>query len=216
MLLSAENVHASYGEKAVLDGVSLSFEKGEIVGVKGGNGSGKSTLCRLLAGLPPEGLSFSGKIEVNGEDVFSISVARRSAQIGIVFQNPENQLFSPSVESELAFAPENLCVPRAEIAKRIDYALKILQIEHLRDRQTNSLSGGEKQLTAIASVLTMQPEIIIADEITARIDESGREKIRCFLKAFAAAGGLVITVSHIESDLAQCTRIIDFDRGAGI
>lgn len=209
MRLSIKNLTVKYGEKTILQNIGFDVCEGEILGIFGGNGTGKSTLCRCVAGLPPhEAQIAEGGIFFDGKNVSDMTVAEKAHSVGIIFQNPETQLFSPSVEDELAFAPENLLVPREEIEKRIGFALKICRIEHLRHASTAKLSGGEKQLVAIASVLTMQPKVLVADEITARVDREGREKIRACLKAFAAAGGAVLMVSHIESELEICSKII--------
>jgi energy-coupling factor transporter ATP-binding protein EcfA2 len=218
MKLEIKRFSVSYGERKVINKLDLSLSEGEILGVYGRNGSGKSTLCLAIMNLLPDSALISGNIYIDGKKTEDLTVRERAAAIGIIFQNPDSRLFSPSVEDELAFAPENLMFKRGEIEERIEYALNLLDIKHLRDRHTNSLSGGEKQLVAIASVLTMRPAILIADEITSRIDVAGREKIRNCLIEFARAGGSVLTVSHNREDLSIATRhfCIDDNRESAV
>lgn len=213
MILTVENLSISYGDNLVVDNLSFSVKKGEILFVCGKNGSGKSSICLAIAGLISEDATVLGNIIIDGKDFSKLAQAEKSQLLGIIFQNPETQLFSPTVEDELSFAPENLCLDREEIEKRICYALEICDIKHLRKRETNSLSGGEKQLVAIASVLTMQPKILIADEITARIDSEGRIKIRNCIKNYAQEG-TVLLISHNKEDKKICDRILNIDRGA--
>lgn len=216
MKLVAENLGLIYDKSLIFKNLSLSLSEGEILAVKGGNGSGKSSLCLCLGGLMDksvENVKYRGKITYDGKILDEMSVAERCAAVGMIFQNPDNQLFSPIVLDELAFAPENLAVPREEIQKRVDDALNLCQITHLKNARTNMLSGGEKQLVAIAAVLTMQPKILIADEITSRIDMDRKELVRKILLDFASRGGGVVMVSHNDKDLEIATRIITLTRG---
>jgi energy-coupling factor transporter ATP-binding protein EcfA2 len=127
-----------------------------------------------------------------------MSVAEKCACCGIIFQSTAKHLFLPTVTDELAFAMENLCIERNEMIRRIDKVLFDLDIEHLRHRKINTLSGGEKQSVAIASVLTMQPKVLICDEITASLDEEKRGRIISTLNEFRNEGGVVVLVSHGE------------------
>lgn len=216
MIISVENLGLKFGDNLIFKHLSFELAKGEILAVKGGNGSGKSSLCLCLGGLlepdPPD-VKFRGQVLYDGKNVLDMSVADRARAVGLIFQNPDNQLFSPLVIEELAFAPENLAVPREEIKKRVDNALAVCGIEHLKNASTSTLSGGEKQLVAIASVLTMQPEVLIADEITSRIDTDRKDTVRKILKDFAASGGIVVIVSHNERDLDIASRFITLERG---
>jgi energy-coupling factor transport system ATP-binding protein len=213
--LRVKQISLSYGDTAIFQNLSLSLCEGEILGIKGDNGSGKSSLCLCLSGLIGEedGVRLCGEILYDGKPLQKMSIAERCTAVGIVFQNPDSQLFSPTVTEELAFGPENLCIPRQEIAARIEEALRLCGIEHLKNAKTHLLSGGEKQLVAIASVLTMHPKILIADEITARVDIEKKERIRNILKSFASNGGAVVLVSHNSRDLAVATKTLELERG---
>lgn len=215
MNLAAEKLCLNYGDTTIFRNLSLSLGKGEILALKGANGSGKSSLCLCLGGLigAERGIEFRGGIFYDKKPLQTMTIGQRCRAVGMIFQNPDNQLFSPLVIEELAFAPENLALPRAEIIARIDEALTLCGIEHLRKARTNSLSGGEKQLVAIASVLTMKPAILIADEITSRIDREKKETVRKILLSFAAQGGGVILVSHNPQDLAIATKTIELEKG---
>lgn len=216
MKLTAKDLSLSYGDSVIFEHLSPEVKEGEILAIKGQNGSGKSSLCLCLGGLIGEergDLRYSGEVFLDGKPLSKMPVAERCASLGMVFQNPDSQLFSPLVTEELAFAPENLCVPRQEIAARIEKALEICGIGHLRNARTNMLSGGEKQLVALASVLTMQPKILIADEITARADAEKKERIRKILTSFAAGGGAVVMVSHNAKDLSVATKILELEKG---
>jgi energy-coupling factor transport system ATP-binding protein len=208
-VLEIKNLTLSYEEKTLFSDLSFCVNEGEIVGVRGLNGAGKTTLCKRIAGLKPQGLLSEGSVLLYGTEVDKLSVADRCGNLSIVFQEPEAQLFSPYVEDELAFAQENLCIERAEIKKRISAIARLVGIEHLIKQKTNNLSGGEKQLVAIAGALVMYPRVLIADEITARLYKDAKENIRCLIKDFAKNGGAVVFVHHTNDDAAICTRFID-------
>lgn len=205
-MIKVKGLSVSYGNKKVIDNFNFELSEGEIVALTGKNGSGKSTFCMALLDLLDKDIvNIKGEILLFDKPLGTISRAEKSKYIGIIFQEPDYQLFSPNVEAELAFAPENLCLPREAIEERIQWALSVCGIEHLRNRNTNSLSGGEKQLVAIASTLTMRPKILVADEITAQIDSENSAKIREILVNHAK-GGAVIIVTHSEDDLKICSR----------
>ncbi len=208
MLLEVNNLTIKYGSTKVINNVSFNLHSGEILGIIGKNGSGKTSLCKAVAGVLDDA-EITGKVILNGSDNKDLSIAERCQNIGIIFQEPDTQLFSPTVIDELAFAVENLCIEREEIKNRITLALNLCSIMHLKERDTNSLSGGEKQLVAIASVLTMQPKIIVADEITSRVDTENKGKVFEILSTFAKNQGGVIFVSHNDNDLEICNRIME-------
>ncbi|HQC55005.1 MAG TPA: ABC transporter ATP-binding protein [Clostridia bacterium] len=216
MNLKVNKLGLKYGKTVIFNNLSFELNEGEILGFKGHNGSGKSSLCLCLAGLFEEEFArdnIRGEILYNGVNLNDMTIADRCNAFGLIFQNPDNQLFSPLVIEELAFAPENLNIERKEMEKRINDALKICKIEHLKHAKTNALSGGEKQLVAIASILTMQPKVLIADEITSRIDKEKIDDIRQILVDFAQNGGSVVMISHNENDLKIANRIITLERG---
>ena len=167
------------GEKPAFKDVNLKINQGEFVIITGPSGCGKTTLCRCFNGLIPHfyGGKLEGEITVCGLNVREYPTYEIAQHVGMVFQNPENQLFALSVEKDVAFGLENLGVPREEIRRRVDWALKITGIYDLRNRAPYELSGGQQQRVAIASVLAMSPEVIVLDEPTSFLDPMGAEKI---------------------------------------
>ena len=214
--ISFENVHFSYdeGEKDAfaLNGVSLSVQEGEFVAVLGHNGSGKSTLARLTDGLLTPS---SGRITVLGMDagdpkkLFEIR-----KNVGIVFQNPDNQTVASIVEDDIAFGPENIGVPRAEIGERIDAALSAVGMTEYRNASPARLSGGQKQRIAIAGVLALRPKIMILDEATAMLDPRGRkEVIDVVLRLNKQDGITVVLITHFPEEALLADRAIVMNRG---
>src|SRR5208337_286613 len=162
-----------------MEKISLSIEKGEFVILTGPSGCGKTTFCRCLNGLIPNFYSgeLQGELFVDEVNVSDKSTAELSQHIGFVFQNPENQLFSLSVERDVAFGLENLGVPREEALERVRWAMKSTGIEDLREKAPYELSGGQQQRAAIAGVLAMKPNIIVLDEPTSFLDPRSAEEI---------------------------------------
>ena len=195
-----------------LRGISFSIRKGEYVGLLGMNGSGKSTLARLLNGLlkPTE-----GNVYINGIDTAdpaNLFDIRR--MVGMVFQNPDNQLVCPIVEEEIAFGAENLELPLAEIKRRVDWALQICGLENKRHQAPHLLSGGQKQMVALASVLAMLPEYLVLDEPTSMLDPQSRRMLLKQLYLLNKQEGVtIIFVSHNPEDLLQADRLIVLDQG---
>jgi energy-coupling factor transport system ATP-binding protein len=208
-VLEVKNLTLGYGDRILFEDLSFELKEGQILGIAGSNGTGKSTLCKRIAAIRQGELSSTGQVLLYGTEVLSLSAAERCKHMAVIFQEPETQLFSPFVCDELAFACENLLVERQQIKKRIDFVTKLCGIEHLTDKRTNNLSGGEKQLIAIAAALTVYPRLIIADEITARLDTDARQRIRKVLVDFADSGGAVIFVHHAKDDAEICHSIIE-------
>lgn len=182
----------------VLDHVNLAFEKGKITIITGKSGSGKSTLCYCLCGLIPSSIKgdFSGEVLLLNRKVNELTVLERTQTIGIVFQNPATQLFSPTIEDELAFGPENLNIDREVIGKRITDTLKRLGMERYRYENPNHLSGGEQQLIAIGSVLIVEPEILVCDEIFSFMDADHIKEMKKLLVELKNEGRTIILVNH--------------------
>lgn len=207
-----DNVSFSYDKKTkVVDGLSLEIEKGEFVAVVGRNGSGKSTAAKLINGLL---MPDSGKVYVNGidtsvtDDIFAVR-----SSVGMVFQNPDNQMVATIVEDDVAFGPENLGVRREEIGERIDFALAATGIEKFRDKPSAELSGGQKQRVAIAGVLAVKPQILILDEATSMLDPLGRKEVNEVIKKLNENGMTVVTVTHYMEEAVDADRVIVFDGG---
>jgi energy-coupling factor transporter ATP-binding protein EcfA2 len=162
-----------------MENVSISIEKGEFVILTGPSGCGKTTFCRCLNGLIPNFYSgeLQGELKVDEIDVSGKSTAELATRVGFVFQNPENQLFSLSVERDVAFGLENLGMPREEAAERVEWAMEATGITELRNKAPYELSGGQQQRAAIAGVLAMHPSIIVLDEPTSFLDPKSAEEI---------------------------------------
>lgn len=215
-ILKTENLHFSYptedAPKLVLDGVDLEIEAGSFVAILGHNGSGKSTLAKHMnAILLPSG----GKVYVSGMDTTDerqLLNIRRT--VGMVFQNPDNQIVANVVEEDCAFGPENLGVPPAEIRERVDTALKTVGMYHLREHAPHLLSGGQKQRIAIAGVLAMKPQCIVLDEPTAMLDPIGRQEVVETIKKLNIESGVtVILITHHMDEAAQAGRLIVMSDG---
>ncbi len=186
-----------------LDNINLKIERNKFILLCGETGSGKTTLIRCFNGLIPQFYAgyYRGSVEVKGEDTAKIPIADLSTEIGIVFQNPENQLIAMNVEHELAFGLENLGVPREEMERRITEVVKITEIEHLLEKAPFELSGGEQQRVAIASILVLNPRVIVLDEPTALLDPYMAEKIIGLLKKIQAEREITILISEHRLDL---------------
>ncbi len=217
-ILSVENITFSYpaqegaAPKLTLDGVSLAIEPGSFVAVLGRNGSGKSTLARHLNALL---LPAGGKVYVLGMDTAEEEhlLAIRKA-VGMVFQNPDNQIVANVVEEDVAFAPENLGYAPEEIRRRVDEALKQVGMCEYRTHAPHLLSGGQKQRIAIAGVLAMHPKCVVFDEPTAMLDPQGRKDVLRILKALRDTQGCtVILITHHMDEAAQADRVIVMKKG---
>jgi energy-coupling factor transport system ATP-binding protein len=180
------------GVKA-LDGVSLSIDKQELVGIVGENGAGKTTLVRHINGLLKP---TSGSVTVEGKDTHSVSVAQLARHVGIAFQNPDHQLFSESVEREITFALKNFGFDQSLIEQRLNWALEFFGLEEYRKSSPLILSGGEKKRLTLASILAWDPDILVLDEPTVGQDALQKEKLAEIAKMLHAAGKTIIVVSH--------------------
>ena len=212
--IEVRNLGFSYSEEEpkVLDGINLKIEKGSYTAILGHNGCGKSTLAKLLCGilLPNEGqVLVDGMDTADEEKSFEIR-----KKCGMVFQNPDNQLVASVVEEDIAFAPENLGLPREEIRKRVDDALATVDMTKFAKHSTYKLSGGQKQRIAIAGILAMSPECIVFDEATAMLDPTGRKEIVSAMKRLNKEMGLtVVTITHYMNEAIEADRIIVMNKG---
>jgi len=218
-IIKTENLTYTYpiGEKPAFSNVSITINKGEFVLLTGPSGCGKTTLCRCFNGLIPHFYNgtLEGKITVAGMDVTEHPIHEFAQHVGLVFQNPENQLFALSVEKDVAFALENLGLPREEIRRRVDWALEVTGITDLKDRAPYELSGGQQQRVAIASVLAMKPDVIVLDEPTSFLDPLSAKKIFDVIGGLNRGLGITIILVEHRLDLAAryADRIIVMDEG---
>ncbi|MGN0475363.1 MAG: energy-coupling factor transporter ATPase [Acutalibacteraceae bacterium] len=216
--ISAQNVYFQYEStdgtppKEVLHGVSIDIRKGEFVALLGHNGSGKSTMAKHMnAILLPSG----GKVLVGGMDTSDDNLLmdiRRA--VGMVFQNPDNQLVATIVEEDVAFGPENLGVPSDEIRERVDEALKAVGMYEYRRHAPHKLSGGQKQRVAIAGIIAMRPQCIVFDEPTAMLDPRGRQEVMSTIDKLKNDLGItVVLITHYMDEAARADRVIIMDDG---
>ncbi|HEY8487064.1 MAG TPA: energy-coupling factor transporter ATPase [Limnochordales bacterium] len=215
-LIRIEGVRFRYGPSPaapwVLDGVNLEVYPGEMVAWVGPNGSGKSTLARHLNGflLPQEGRVVVAGMDTRDEGC--LWAIRRT--VGMVFQNPDNQLVAATVEEDVAFGPENLGLEPAEIARRVEQALEWVGMTPWRHHPPHQLSGGQKQRVAIAGVLAMRPACLVLDEPTSMLDPQGREEVLATLQSLRRQHGLaVVYITHRMGEAALCDRVVVLHEG---
>lgn len=197
--------------------VNIKVKKGEFIGIIGVNNSGKSTLCRICNGLIPHSFSgeFTGDILLENRSIKDMETARLAEKVGSVFSDPEAQLSQITVFDELAFGPSNLGIPKAEIFDRVKQILKLMDLDSMSSRSPFQLSGGEQQRVAIASVLSMNPDILVLDEPTSNLDPISTERIFDVISALNQQEGItVLLVEHeIELLARYASRIIVMDQG---
>jgi energy-coupling factor transporter ATPase len=218
-IIETKNLTYTYpgGTKPSIRDVSIKIEKGEFTLITGPSGCGKTTLCRCFNGLIPHFYQgeINGEITISGLKASEHPIQELAKHVGLVFQDPENQLFALSVEKDVAFGMENLGVPRGEMRKRVDWALKLAGIYDLRERPPHELSGGQQQRAAIASVLAMQPEVIVLDEPTSFLDPLGAKKIfEVIYELNKTLGITIILVEHrLDLTAKYANHIIILDEG---
>lgn len=213
-IISFENVHYTYpgDDMESLCGIDLAIEKGQFTAVLGHNGSGKSTLAKHMnAILVPD----EGRVLINGIDTADeerVLDVRRC--VGMVFQNPDNQIVANVVEEDVAFGPENLGVPTAEIRRRVDDALAAVGMEQFARHAPHLLSGGQKQRIAIAGVIAMEPKCIVLDEPTAMLDPRGRREVIDTIGRLNREKGItVVLITHHMDEAAKAQRVVVLDKG---
>ena len=210
--IEAEGIHFAYPEsEEILKGISLTVKKGEFVSLVGQNGSGKTTFAKHFNGLlrPTK-----GKISILGADAKNFSIAELSRKVGHLFQNPENQIFEETVFSEIAFGPRNLGLPEDEVKERVDRVLRTTRLSKYSDTHPLSLSGGEKQRLALASVSVMEPQILVLDEPTTGLDLLSIQGILDIVKELHKRNVTVLLITHdmgLVSELSE--RVVVMDRG---
>jgi len=197
-------------QQQALHSVSFDIERGSFVAIVGPNGSGKSTLAKHLNALL---LPTEGSIYVDGLDTKTSDPILVRSKVGMVFQNPDNQLVSSIVEDDIAFGPENLGVAPEDIRRRVDEALDCVSMTEHKKKGPHLLSGGQKQRVAIAGVLAMETECIVFDEPTAMLDPSGREEIMSIIKKLHKEGKTIVLITHFMEEAALADRIVVLDKG---
>jgi cobalt transport protein ATP-binding subunit len=201
-MIEAENVHYSYPSKVeALKGVSLTIKDGEFVAIMGQNGAGKSTFVKHFNGLLKPA---TGTVRIDGELTTKTSVASLARNVGFVFQNPDHQLFSETVEEEIAFALKNFGFEPQVIEERVTWALNLLSLSQYRKTSPFLLSGGERKRVALASVLAWNPKTLILDEPTIGQDHEQKEKLQQFIMQMQSQGKTVVTVTHDVEFVAEC------------
>lgn len=212
-IITIENISFTYhGESTpALNSVSLSVQKGEWLAIVGHNGSGKSTLARILNGLL---LPQSGSVNVCGVNLSEENLWDIRKQVGMVFQNPDNQFVGTTVIDDVAFGLENNGIPREEMVKRIEWSTKQVKMEAFLDQEPHHLSGGQKQRVAIAGVIAVQPTILILDEATSMLDPIGRSEVLDTVRLLKDQGIVtVISITHDLEEAAKADRVIVLNRG---
>ena len=216
VVIKADGVDFSYrsGEYVSrgVTGINLEVRRGEFLVILGRNGSGKSTLAKLLNGflIPDEGI-----VTVMGTDTADENkIYEVRSKVGMVFQNPDNQMVASVVENDVAFGPENLGIPRAEIEERVTEALETVGMSEYRKGSPNKLSGGQKQRIAIAAILAMRPDVVILDESTAMLDPKGRREIMdTVMKLNREKGMTVVLITHYMDEAIEADRILVLNDG---
>ncbi len=211
-VIEMNNFYYKYEKQTdyLLSDINLEVKKGEILAIVGLSGAGKSTLCYSMSGVIPhiyKGVT-SGDVRIKGKLIRQMKLCEISTEIGIVFQDPDSQLFSPTVEDELAFGPENLCLPREEIGRRIEKVLDQISMKDSRYDNPNDLSGGQKQLVALGAVLSLDPDILVFDEAMAQIDTFGRKQIKKIITDLKANGKTIVMIEHDFNNLDIADRIL--------
>ena len=194
-----------------VDGVSMQVRRGEFVAVLGANGCGKSTLAKHFNAilLPEKGTVLVEDMDTRTEDhLYDIR-----QKVGMVFQNPDNQIVATIVEEDVAFALENLGVPAPEIRERIDESMKLAGIFEQKDKAPHKLSGGQKQRVAIAGVIAMRPDCLVLDEATAMLDPRGRRQVMKTIRQLREAGISIVAITHYMEEAAQADRVLVMSRG---
>ncbi len=218
-MIDIQNLSYTYPNMSepTLSGIDLHIDDGEFVLLLGASGSGKSTLIQCLNGLVPKvaGGNLDGVIIINGKDVRDYKVHQLASDVGIIFQNPDTQLFSLTVGKDVAFGPENLGMPKEEIVRRVDLAMRIVGMEDMRDRFIFTLSGGEKQRVAIAGTLAMEPHVMVLDEPTSDLDPVGTGEVLSLVKRLNQEKDMtIILIEHkIDEVVHLADRVVVMDRG---
>lgn len=219
-MIELKNVSFKYElqEEKTIKNLDLYVKQGEFVGIIGKNGSGKTTLCNIIRGIIPDFVQgeITGNIIIDNKNINDIERGEMAELVGFVFQNPFSQIsgIKKTVFEEIAYGLENLGVPREEIRQRVTDVIKLLKIEDLQDKNPNELSGGQSQRVAIASIIVMNPKVLIFDEPTSQLDPLGTEEIFDILKLLKSQNKTIILVEHKIDLIAEyADRVVVMDDG---
>ncbi|MFN2102566.1 ABC transporter ATP-binding protein [Finegoldia dalianensis] len=219
-MIELKNVSFKYElqEDKTIKNLDLYVKQGEFVGIIGKNGSGKTTLCNIIRGIIPDFVqgTITGSISIDNKNINDIERGEMAELVGFVFQNPFSQIsgIKKTVFEEIAYGLENLGVPREEIRQRVTDVIKLLKIEDLQDKNLNELSGGQSQRVAIASIIVMNPKVLIFDEPTSQLDPLGTEEIFYILKLLKSQNKTIILVEHKIDLIAEyADRVVVMDDG---
>lgn len=217
--IELNNVSYRYprSKKNSISNLTFKIEPGEVVAIMGENGAGKSTLCQIFNGIIPHSMNgiLKGDVKIHGIDTISSDIAHLATNVAIVLEDPESQLFTTSVLSEVAFGPENLCLPVEEIRERIKWALEVVRLTGYEDRLPTALSGGQKQRLAIAAGIAMRPSILVLDEATSQLDPVGVVEVLNVVKELNEKYGITIVFATDSSEEVAriADRVIVLDKG---
>lgn len=219
-MIELKNVSFKYElqEDKTIKNLDLYVKQGEFVGIIGKNGSGKTTLCNIIRGIIPDFVqgTITGSISIDNKNINDIERGEMAELVGFVFQNPFSQIsgIKKTVFEEITYGLENLGVPREEIRQRVTDVIKLLKIEDLQDKNPNELSGGQSQRVAIASIIVMNPKVLIFDEPTSQLDPLGTEEIFDILKLLKSQNKTIILVEHKIDLIAEyADRVVVMDDG---
>ena len=217
-IITAKNLNLWYGDFKALKDISLDMGEREITALIGPSGCGKSTFLKTLNRMNDlvPGIRIEGDVRLKGQDMFAreMQPTELRRRVGMVFQNPDNQIVATVVEEDVAFALENLGVPQDEMRRRVDDSMKMAGIYEYRERAPHNLSGGQKQRVAIAGVVAMRPDCLILDEATAMLDPRGREQVMQTIHYLNRNMGItVVSITHYMEEAAQADRVLVMSKG---
>ncbi len=213
--IEVKGLSFAYGEREILKDIHLTVQRGETLVLTGDSGCGKTTLCRILCGIIPHALpgTVRGDVLLMGENIAGKTLAECALKIGMVFQDADQQLICTTVEDELAFAPENLCVPAEEIRRQVDEMLRCFHMEEMRLSNPSRLSGGQKKLLTIAATLMLQPPILVLDEPMNALDAESRALVQQTVRQLQQEGTTLVVIEHDPALYPENARVVRLQEG---
>ncbi len=210
-VLSVSNLSFRYpGSDLLFEQVNFTLREGELLGIIGPSGCGKSSLALILCGIIPHSIDgeLAGEVYVTGSNICELPLPQLAVKVGIVFQDPETQLFLPQVRYELAFGPENLCLSRGEILEIIKRTAALTVLDPLLECHPHAVSGGQQQLAALAAVLCLDPVLLIFDEVASQLDQESAARILSVIKQLKEKGKSIIMIDHNPARLIHADRVL--------